>query len=93
MAGDATLIGPRPAHHLTDAMYRWLEQHPGELERIRTERPHGPLETSYVTTGGKRPCRYDHLFVTDDIAVEAIDYRAPFADGSDHGAIVAALAI
>lgn len=93
MAGDATLIGPRPTHHLTDALYRWLDHHPDELERIRAERPEGPLATSYVTTGGKRPCRYDHLFVTDDIEVETIDYRPPFADGSDHGAIVADLAI
>lgn len=90
VAGDATLIGPRTAHHLRDALYRWLEDHPAEAERIRSEHPNGPLATSYVTSGGRR-CRYDHLFVTDDITVGSIDYRAPRADGSDHGAVVADL--
>lgn len=92
MAGDAMLIGPEPRHHLTDALYRWLDDHPEELKRIRARRPDGPLAVSYVTTGAAREVRYDHLFVTDDFAVEAITYRPPGADGSDHGAILARLA-
>lgn len=93
MAGDATLIGPQPVHHLTDAMYRWLASRPDQMEAIRRSRPDGPLAVSYVTTGSKRPCRYDHVYVTDDIDVEDIQYRWPQSDGSDHGAVVTALAI
>ena len=43
--------------------------------------------------GSKHPCRYDHGCVTDDIDVEDIRYRAPYSDGSDHGAVVTDLAI
>lgn len=93
MAGDATLIGPDPEHQLTDAMYRWLTSRPDELRAIRSSRPEGPLAVSYVTTGSKRPCRYDHLYVTDDIDVEDIQYRSPYSDGSDHGAVVTRLTI
>jgi hypothetical protein len=92
MAGDATLIGPQPRHHLTDALYRWLDEHPEELEHVRTKHPEGPLAISYVTSGAGRPVRYDHLFVTDDLRVENITYRSPGADGSDHGAVIARLA-
>ena len=92
MAGDATLIGPRPRHHLRDALYRWLDEHPEELEHLRTERPDGPLAISYATSKTGREVRYDHLFVTDDLHVETITYRPPAADGSDHGAVVAHLA-
>jgi len=46
-----------------------------------------------VTTGSKRPCRYDQVYVTDDIDVEDIRYRSPYSDGSDHGAVVTRLAI
>ncbi len=93
MVGDATLVGPHPRHHLTDAFYRWLDDHPEELERIRTERPDGPLAVSYVTSGAGRAVRYDHLFVTDHLLVEDITYRPPGADGSDHGAVLAKLAL
>lgn len=93
MAGDATLIGPEPQHHLTDAMYRWLASRPGELQAIRQIRPDGPLAVSYETTGSKRPCRYDHMYVTDDIDVDDLQYRPPYSDGSDHGAVVTHLAI
>ena len=90
LAGDATLIGPAPEHHLRDALHRWLDDHPDELARIRAERPDGPLAISYRLPGGA-PRRYDHLFVTDDIGVDDIRYRPPNRDGSDHGAIVADL--
>lgn len=92
MTGDATLIGPRPRHHLTDALHRWLGGHPTELEQIRTQRPEGPLAVSYITSGAGRAVRYDHLFITDDLRSESITYRPPGADGSDHGAILATLA-
>ncbi len=92
MAGDATLIGPQPRHHLTDALYRWLDAHPQELQHVRAERPDGPLAISYVTSGAAREVRFDHLFVTDDLDVESITYRPPGADGSDHGAVLARLA-
>jgi endonuclease/exonuclease/phosphatase family metal-dependent hydrolase len=92
MAGDATLIGPHPRHHLTDALYLWLDDHPEELEKVCRERPEGPLAISYVTSGAGRRVRYDHLFVTDDLRVEHITYRPPGAEGSDHGAILARLA-
>jgi hypothetical protein len=90
MAGDADLIGPAPAHHLRDALYRWLDDAPDRWEAIRAARPDGPLEVSFVRRAGRR-ARYDHLFVTDDVHVERIDYRQPYADGSDHSLIVADL--
>jgi hypothetical protein len=93
MAGEASLIGPRPRHHLTDALYRWLNEHPQELARIRAERPDGPLAISHVIAQSGQPRRYDHLLVTDDVDVEAIEYRLPGSDGSDHGAIIAELAL
>jgi hypothetical protein len=93
MAGEATLIGPRPEHHLRDALYRWLDDHPDELEHTRAERPDGPLAVTYIIPKTGQLRRYDHLLVTDDVTVDAIDHRPPHADGSDHGAIVAELGL
>ena len=90
LAGDATLIGPAPEHHFRDALYRWLDDCPEEFALVQAERPDGPLAISYRLPGGEAR-RYDHLFVTDDIGVDGISYRAPQADGSDHGAVIADL--
>jgi hypothetical protein len=92
-AGEGTLVGPRPRHHLTDALSRWLDEHPDELEHIRRGRPDGPLAISHVLRRSGTVQRYDHLLVTDDIQVDTIDYRQPGIDGSDHGAIVADLTL
>ena len=93
MAGEATLIGPQPHHQLDDALYRWLERHPEELDRIRAERPQGPLAITHVLRRSGQPRRYDHLLVTVDLDVDAIEHREPHADGSDHGAIVVDLSL
>lgn len=93
MSGEATLIGPRPGHQLSDALHRWFDDHPDELDHVRTQRPEGPLAISYYTTGARHPRRYDHVLVSDDVDVAAIEYRPPHADGSDHGAVVAELDI
>lgn len=91
MAGEATLIGPAPEHRLTDALRRWLDAHPDDLERVMTDRPQGPLAVTYVISQSGAQRRYDHLLVSDDLHVEAIEHRQPDADGSDHGMIVADL--
>lgn len=93
MAGEATLIGPAPEHCLDDALRRWLDAHPDELKRVVADRPQGPLAVSYVIGQSGAERRYDHLLISDDLRVAAIEHRQPDADGSDHGMIVADLVV
>jgi hypothetical protein len=94
-SGDDLMFGGRPRHRLDDAYRRWLEQRPAELERIRTERPDGPLAVSHRT--GKRrnspgfPRRFDALWISPEIEVVSISYpsEAAVAAGSDHALVVA----
>lgn len=93
MAGEATLIGPSPSHHLVDALPRWLDDHPHERRQVLAQRPDGPLAVTYRTPRSRAPKRYDHLFTTRDITIDALTHRPPGVDGSDHGAILADLTI
>lgn len=93
LAGEATLIGPRPRHHLVDALTRWLDRNPQARREVLAIRPEGPLAVSYYTPRQDTPRRYDHLFVTPDFDVRGVTYRPPHADGSDHGAVHAGLTL
>jgi hypothetical protein len=95
--GDDYMFGPSPSHGLRDALRAWLEQHPAALERIRTERPNGPLAITHRT--GKRtnfegnPVRFDHLWISRDLTVDTIhhEYGAAVDAGSDHALVWADL--
>lgn len=91
--GDDVLFGPEKVHDLDDALRRWLDNHPAERERIRRERPAGPLAASHYT--GKRrdspgtPRRFDSVWVSKHFEVESVRYLYEQAvrAGSDHAAV------
>jgi endonuclease/exonuclease/phosphatase family metal-dependent hydrolase len=92
---DDLLVGPAKLHPLQDALRRWLDEHPEELDRLRAERPGGPLALSYRT--GRRKLHpgtdrwFDSIWVSPQFEVDAVAY--PYAEciaaGSDHAAVVA----
>jgi endonuclease/exonuclease/phosphatase family metal-dependent hydrolase len=93
--GDDVLWGPQKTHVLQDALRRWLQSHPENLESIRSVRPDGPLLISHRT--GRRkglegtPRRFDSIWVSDDFAVINVSYlyAEALAAGSDHAVVVA----
>lgn len=90
--GEDVMFGPEKSHELTDAFRRWLADNPEEHERIRRERPEGPLAVSHYTGFGRgtNPRRYDTIWVSDHFAVThvAYHYEEACAVGSDHAAVV-----
>lgn len=96
-SGDDLLVGPAKVHRLEDALRRWLGSHPEELERLRAERPGGPLALSHRT--GRRKLhpgtdrRFDSIWVSHHFEVEAVayPYEACLDAGSDHAAVIADL--
>lgn len=104
--GEDLMFGPNPIHELDDALRRWLDEHPDQLERIRQTRPSGPLAVSYMyddLAGSRRrprrrsaisrARRYDALWVTADVRVNTIYYH--YLDalqlGCEHALVVAHL--
>jgi hypothetical protein len=97
--GDDLLVGPAKLHPLEDVLRRWLDEHPEELDRLRAERPGGPLALSYRT--GRRKLhpgtdrRFDSIWVSPQFEVDAVAY--PYAEciaaGSDHAAVVVDLTL
>jgi len=86
---EALLLGPDAI--AKDAYRRWLADHPDALARITAHTPHGPLATTHYR-GNRTPSRYDHLLITDDIAVRHIDHlTTAFDAGSDHALVHATL--
>jgi endonuclease/exonuclease/phosphatase (EEP) superfamily protein YafD len=93
--GDDQLVGPSKIHPLRDALRRWFEDRPNELEAVRRDWPTGPLRISHYTGRRKtmvgNPRRFDSIWVSDHFAVEAVEY--PYAEscaaGSDHSAVIA----
>ena len=88
---EPRLLGPAKTHRLRDLFREHLEQDPEKMAALRQDRPQGPLATSHVIQG--RPRRYDHLWATPDINVEAFEYdQLGLAEGySDHALIRATL--
>jgi hypothetical protein len=91
--GEDPLLGRNARHHLDDVLRRYLDRHPEELDRIRAERPEGPLAISHYVFA--QPVRHDHLWVTRDFEVLDVRYLydEAVAAGSDHALVVADLEI
>lgn len=95
--GEDALTGPDKLHPLRDCLRVWLEGSPHEAERIRAERPDGPLAISHRT--GKRRARpgnarrFDSIWVTSHFEVRDVlyDYDGAIAAGSDHALVTARL--
>ncbi len=92
---EPVLVGPEPRHDLKDAFRVYLNQNPAIANAIRTLRPDGPLEVSYVRGRGqtKYLCRYDFIYVSDEFRVETVAYHYNEAvrAGSDHAVVMASL--
>jgi hypothetical protein len=73
--GDDLLVGPAKVYRLEDVLRRWLDGHPEELERLRVERPGGPLALSYRTDLRKlhpgTDRRFDPIWVSPQFEVDA----------------------
>jgi hypothetical protein len=82
---EHAFVGPDPEHGLIDS-YRALLAERNDLDRIRTERPEGPLAFSYQLEGGAR-YRFDRIFASPHFV--PIDggylWDEKFRAGSDHG--------
>jgi endonuclease/exonuclease/phosphatase family metal-dependent hydrolase len=92
--GDDILFGPDKVHHLDDALRCWLARHPDEMDRLRAEKPSGPLALTHRT--GKRKNspgtdrRFDSVWVSRHWVVRNIDhpYERGIEAGSDHAPVV-----
>ena len=92
--GDDLCFGPDKIHGLDDALRRWLANRPDELDRLRQERPRGPLALSHRTGRRKNSIgtdrRFDAVWVSPHFEVVGVDYVYDrcIAAGSDHAAVV-----
>ena len=96
LPGDDLLVGPEPIHGLRDVLRLYLADHPDELDKIRADRPDGPLTTSYCTdSAGKRNYRYDAIWVSSHFTVASVEYVYDEAieAGTDHGLVLAGLVV
>ncbi len=89
--GRGPLLGPDASHGFRDVLLRHLDRHPAELERLRTERPEGPLAVSHRVRA--QPVRSDHIWATGDLEVLDVRYLydEAVAAGSDHALVLADL--
>ena len=87
--GEDELLGSLAQHDGRDLFRVWIDQQPEAKERLRRERPDGPLAVSHRLRSG--PVRYDHCWATPDVKVQRIEYLAEAFQYSDHAAIVADL--
>jgi endonuclease/exonuclease/phosphatase family metal-dependent hydrolase len=89
--GEDDLLGPTPEHRGRDLLRDWLDSRPEQFERIRRDRPTGPLAVSYQLPRG--PVRYDHCWATPELMVHHIEYLEEALEYSDHAAIVADVSV
>ena len=96
--GDDLMFGARPIHQLDDALRRWFDTHPDELDHERRLRPDGPLAVTYMTrpVAGRdgQPHRRDALWITRDLEVvhrPDHDYEGAVRAGGDHALVIADL--
>ncbi len=87
--GMDPLLGPEASRGFRDVLLRHLARHPAELERVRTERPEGPLAVSHRVRA--RPVRSDHIWATGDLEVLDVRYfyDEAVAAGSEHALVLA----
>ncbi|SFI18751.1 endonuclease/exonuclease/phosphatase family protein [Nitrosomonas sp. Nm34] len=94
---EPLLLGDRPIHSLKDAFRLYLEANPVKLQRIRMERPKGPLAISYIRGNKWRRTmsRYDFIYVTPDISISSVEYlyEASVKAGSDHALVIAEIEV
>lgn len=92
-AAEHRFVGPAAAHGLVDA-YRATLKTSGELERLWTQQPDGPLAVSYVLASGTGH-RMDRILVSPEFTVDdaAYLYDEAIAAGSDHALHWAELAL
>jgi endonuclease/exonuclease/phosphatase family metal-dependent hydrolase len=83
-ADEHAFVGPSPRHGLVDA-YREHLQNTGELARLHSGRPTGPLAVSHVLSNGAGH-RMDRIFISADFDVRdaAYDLQGALQAGSDH---------
>jgi endonuclease/exonuclease/phosphatase family metal-dependent hydrolase len=86
-------FGSTPPHRLRDALTDALGRDRERYAAAVAARPEGPLEVSYKR--GTTEDRFDYILVSPEVEVVdcQYDYRAGVAAGSDHGHVVATLAI
>jgi hypothetical protein len=81
--GDDRLFGPGKKHDLDDALRRWLDLHPDEMDRLRASRPFGPLAITHRTGRRKNspgnPRRFDSVWVSRHWVVQHIEH--PYDEG------------
>jgi endonuclease/exonuclease/phosphatase family metal-dependent hydrolase len=91
--GDDLLFGPDKKHDLRDALRRWLDLHPDEMDTLQAK-PSGPLAITHRT--GKRKNspgtgrRFDSVWVSRHWVVHHVEhlYEKGIAAGSDHAPVV-----
>jgi endonuclease/exonuclease/phosphatase family metal-dependent hydrolase len=92
---EPALLGANPAHSLRDTLRTLLNSRPEVLDQIRSQKPCGPLAISHYRGRGKSKtaCRYDFIYVSQDLAVHDVKYLYDEAvvAGSDHALVVARL--
>jgi hypothetical protein len=91
---DDRLFGPDKVHGLDDGLRCWLALNPDEMDRLRADKPCGPLAITHRT--GKRKNspgkdrRFDSVWVSRHWVVRNIDhpYEKGIKAGSDHAPVV-----
>jgi endonuclease/exonuclease/phosphatase family metal-dependent hydrolase len=92
--GDDLLFGPDKKHDLEDALRCWLKFHPGEMDRLRSRNPSGPLAITHRTGRRKNSPgtgrRYDSVWISHHWIVRNVEhlYEAGIEAGSDHAPVV-----
>jgi endonuclease/exonuclease/phosphatase family metal-dependent hydrolase len=92
--GDDRLFGPGKVHDLDDALRRWLDLRPDEMDRLRASRPFGPLVITHRTGRRKdspgKERRFDSVWVSRHWVVRHIEhlYEEGIAAGSDHAPVI-----
>jgi hypothetical protein len=78
----------RSIHEYRDSLRVFLEANPLELQRLRADRPEGPLATSHRRNGV--PCRYDFVLTRGFTPLSA-PATLDVGKASDHSAVVVEL--
>ena len=95
--GDDVTFGGSPTHGLRDAYRVWLDARPDEMDRIRRERPQGPLALTHRTGRRKdspgHARRFDAVWVSRDVEVVGVKhhYDEALKAGTDHALVIADL--
>lgn len=92
---EERLFGTDPKHDMRDVLRTYLNENPVEYSAVVSQRPNGPLATSFMRGKGKgdTQARYDAIYASPEF--EVLDVRYPWDEsmeaGSDHGAVWAHL--